>query len=217
VFVRPKRKPGETRALVAQLIGAGATYSEIASQLGISKPTVCFHARKLGIPAQDKFRCRYDWAEVERFYAAGHSISACQLRFGFARRTFMDAVRRGLLVTRSQAAPLDTYLVRGRRVNRNHLKRRLIAAGLKTNACEICHIDRWRGEPLSLALHHVNGDGLDNRLENLRLLCPNCHSQTDNFSGRNRGRALVGGDAQAEPGRLAALVPHRDGHHQRAR
>jgi 5-methylcytosine-specific restriction endonuclease McrA len=34
-------------------------------------------------------------------------------------------------------------------------------------------------------LHHVNGDGRDNRLENLQLLCPNCHSQTDNFAGRN--------------------------------
>jgi hypothetical protein len=39
---------------------------------------------------------------------------------------------------------------------------------------------------LSLALHHRNGDGEDNRLENLELLCPNCHSQTDTFAGRNR-------------------------------
>jgi len=39
-----------------------------------------------------------------------------------------------------------------------------------------------------MALHHVNGDGRDNRLENLVMLCPNCHSQTENFSGRGRGR-----------------------------
>jgi predicted HNH restriction endonuclease len=37
-----------------------------------------------------------------------------------------------------------------------------------------------------MALHHINGDGSDNRLENLALLCPNCHAQTPNFSGRNR-------------------------------
>ena len=40
-----------------------------------------------------------------------------------------------------------------------------------------------------MALHHVNGDGSDNRLENLQMLCPNCHSQTENFAGRKR-RAL---------------------------
>ena len=48
-----------------------------------------------------------------------------------------------------------------------------------------CGLTSWRGKPLALALHHINGDRLDNRLENLALLCPNCHSQTDNFSGRN--------------------------------
>jgi predicted HNH restriction endonuclease len=42
-----------------------------------------------------------------------------------------------------------------------------------------------------MALHHVNGDGRDNRLENLQLLCPNCHSQTENFSGRGRRRLTV--------------------------
>ena len=47
----------------------------------------------------------------------------------------------------------------------------------------------WLGKPLSMALHHVNGEGADNRLENLMMLCPNCHSQTENFSGRGRKRA----------------------------
>jgi 5-methylcytosine-specific restriction endonuclease McrA len=63
-----------------------------------------------------------------------------------------------------------------------------VAAGLKDERCERCGLTDWRGQPLSLALHHVNGDGADNRLENLQLLCPNCHSQTPNFAGRNRGR-----------------------------
>jgi hypothetical protein len=121
---------------------------------------------------------------VQRFYDAGNSISACQRQFGFARKTFMDAVGRGAVRTRPRAAPIETYLVNGRPTNRSHLKRRLLAAGFKTNRCEICGLTEWRGEPLSMALHHVNGDGRDNRLENLVLLCPNCHAQTPNFSGR---------------------------------
>ena len=58
--------------------------------------------------------------------------------------------------------------------------------------CEICGLTEWLGRPLSMALHHVNGDGRDNRLENLQFLCPDCHSQTDNFSGRKlRARLKV--------------------------
>jgi hypothetical protein len=89
-------------------------------------------------------------------------------------------------VTRPQSAPVAEYLVKGRHVNRTHLKSRLLAAGLKENRCERCGITDWLGEPLAIALHHVNGDGTDNRLENLAMLCPNCHAQTPNFSGRNR-------------------------------
>jgi biotin operon repressor len=174
---------------VQALCESGLSGAEIARRLGISKSTVSYHRRRLGQPIDARCNRCYDWAAVQRFYEEGHTITQCQGEFGFARKTFMDAVARGALVSRPQAAPVAEYLVTGRRVNRTHLKGRLLAAGLKENRCECCGIQDWLGKPLSMALHHVNGEGADNRLENLMMLCPNCHSQTENFSGRGRRRA----------------------------
>jgi hypothetical protein len=71
-------------------------------------------------------------------------------------------------------------------------------------AAQVCGLNSWMGEPLSLALHHVNGKKHDNRLENLQLLCPTCHSQTDNFAGRNRPLRVVVSLAEASPSPDAA-------------
>lgn len=89
---------------------------------------------------------------------------------------------------REWITPIDDLLVAGRKRSRGHLKARLVKEGLKQNQCEICGITKWLGKPLSMELHHVNGDGTDNRLENLQLLCGNCHSQTDNWGGRGLRR-----------------------------
>ena len=70
-----------------------------------------------------------------------------------------------------------------------HLKRRLIREGLVANVCACCGIRDWMGLPLVLHLDHINGVGDDHRLENIRLLCPNCHSQTDTYCGKNTARA----------------------------
>lgn len=61
------------------------------------------------------------------------------------------------------------------------VKNRLFSEGLKEKKCERCGITDWCGEPISLQLHHINGCHTDNRIENLQILCPNCHSQTENF------------------------------------
>jgi hypothetical protein len=156
--------------------------------LSVVKSTVCYHALRLGRAADERFARRYDWAAVQRYYDEGHSIRACARRFGFCTESWHRAVRAGLLVSRPAAAPIEKYLVVGRRTNRSHLKQRLLDAGLKRNPCETAGIEDWLGRPLAMALHHMNGDRLDNRLENLQLLCGNCHNQTPNFSGRNLKR-----------------------------
>ena len=179
---------GVTRAAVARLYADGASMTQIARSLGISKPTVCFHLCMLGVPPKENFARRYDWDEIRAYYEAGHSMTACRKRFGFSRHAWWDAIRRGVIHPRPRAIPMDAILVSGRRRNRNHVKLRLVQAGLKELRCELCGIAEWRGRRVSLELHHVNGDGLDNRLENLLLFCPNCHSQTDTWGGRNSGR-----------------------------
>jgi AraC-like DNA-binding protein len=175
-----------TRELVKELLERGLTVTEIARQLGVSKPTVCHHARRLGHPPHPKYSRRYDWDEVQRYYDEGHTIRECREHFGFANETWNQARRRGDVQARPQAVPVDLLFVDGRPRNRGVVKRRLIALGLRPNRCGECGIADWRGKPLSLELHHLNGDGADNRVSNLALLCPNCHSQTDNYAGRGR-------------------------------
>jgi hypothetical protein len=184
---RPRPRTA-TRAAVARLHAEGASQAEIARALGVTAPTVCFHLRNLGVEARVDPARRYDWEEVSAYYAAGHSAVECRLRFGFGVNAWADAVRRGAVAPRPRLEPLERVLAAGRRRSRQHVKARLLMAGLKEERCESCGLVDWHGQPLSLELHHINGDGEDNRLENLRLLCPNCHSQTDTWGARNKGR-----------------------------
>ncbi len=95
--------------------------------------------------------------------------------------------------------PLEAILVeKSPYYSTGHLRRRLITAGLKPAHCEDCGLHEWKGSPLPLHLDHINGDHTDNRLENLRILCPNCHAITETwcrrkgqpaYSNRQRGDA----------------------------
>lgn len=84
--------------------------------------------------------------------------------------------------------PLQEILVENSNYKSSTLKKRLIKEGLKEDICEICGCTNiWNNNPLTLQLDHINGNHHDNRIENLRIICPNCHSQTETF-GNKRGK-----------------------------
>lgn len=84
---------------------------------------------------------------------------------------------------------IQELLTFGSKITSNALKNKLLSSGLKEYKCERCNRTEWEGEPIPLQLHHINGDNTDNRLENLQILCPNCHSLTDNYcGGNNKGK-----------------------------
>jgi hypothetical protein len=95
-----------------------------------------------------------------------------------------DQVRDEALQRRS-LIPLETVLVEHSTYARAHLKKRLFKEGLKSRRCEMCGQDeRWRGRWMALILDHINGVWDDNRLENLRIICPNCAATLDTHCGK---------------------------------
>lgn len=120
------------------------------------------------------------------FYRSVESWQVDYSHFDRGRSKFSDS-------RVSSAKPVEDYLRlydgRTSPYPASHfLKRKLYKSGLKEPRCEICHIEEWQGHELTMHLDHINGHPWDNRLENLRILCPNCHSQTPTFCGKNRQR-----------------------------
>lgn len=85
-----------------------------------------------------------------------------------------------------KAKPLSEMLIDDCKISRRTIKARLIKEGLLKNECMVCKQGNdWKGKPLVMVLDHIDGRKNNYRVENLRLLCPNCNSQTETFSGRN--------------------------------
>lgn len=77
------------------------------------------------------------------------------------------------------------YMASEQYVSTHRLKLKLLKEGIKNHQCEICKITEWMGKPVPVELDHIDGNRYNNDLSNLRVLCPNCHAQTDTYSGKN--------------------------------
>lgn len=81
------------------------------------------------------------------------------------------------------------YLSNKRPIQSNKLRKRLLDEGYFNNECSICKNSKWMNKSIPLELDHINGNHLDNSIANLRIVCPNCHAQTNTYRGRNKRKA----------------------------
>ena len=91
----------------------------------------------------------------------------------------------------SRQRPLSDYLEGGVPINSNRLRQRLLRDQVLPYRCNCCGLERWQEQPIPLELEHIDGDHSNNALENLELLCPNCHALTATYRGRNIGRVAA--------------------------
>jgi hypothetical protein len=149
----------------------GPTYEESAAREAIAKSRSFTEAlRRLGLcPTGGAGRVLRKWAAI----------------WGISVDHFDPHAARNRGLKRVERRPLEEILVVDSSYCRTNLKQRLYEEGLKDPRCELCgQGEVWRGRTLSLILDHINGVSDDNRLGNLRILCPNCAATLDTHCGR---------------------------------
>lgn len=98
---------------------------------------------------------------------------------------------KGKSFAQANKLPLSSVMIKNSSYSRSCLKRRLLKENLLENKCSECGLkDIWNGKPINMQIDHINGVADDHRLENLRMVCANCHSQTDTYAGKNTEKAI---------------------------
>lgn len=82
--------------------------------------------------------------------------------------------------------PIEDYISNKKPIQSFRLKNRLIKENIFNESCSECSLTEWNSQPIPLELDHIDGNPNDNSLDNLRLLCPNCHALTPNYRGKNK-------------------------------
>lgn len=179
-------------AAVEAMRDAGQTVEFIRSSLSISTPMWRLALRDGLI--RDRGRVKspgrpkrvIDWPAVQSHYDDGHSVFETRTHFRLCSSTWSYAVKRGdiqVRYTRPLKLTLDNL---ARCPSRGDVRRFILRNQVFEYRCVKCGVSEWQGNPINLELDHINGVNTDHRLDNLRWLCPNCHSQTPTYAFRNR-------------------------------
>lgn len=89
----------------------------------------------------------------------------------------------------SRKRPIEDYLSNKQTIQSWALKKRLLKENIFEHKCENCRSTTWLGKEIPLELHHIDGNHFNNNLNNLSMLCPNCHALTDNYRAKNKSRS----------------------------
>lgn len=199
-------KPKPDKSLLAKVIAESISYRQVAEKMGLPQTTLCRYAKQYGIDVAHFTYGKinrshgYKWNDEQFIEAVRNSTSIAQVILALGLQTGSRhnigggnyrTVQKHIL-----RLNLDTSHFTGQSWNRENF---LPIDDLKTptscrkfmirkhgHQCQDCQNTRWKDQPIPLELHHINGNHSDNREENLRLLCPNCHSLTPNFRNHKR-------------------------------
>lgn len=128
---------------------------------------------------------KYNWDEIQAYFDAGHTEKECRAKYGYSGTALFRARKNGTVDIGTRNLSIERFLVRSTTTDSHWLKKRLVKEGIMENVCAICgQLPVWNNKPLMMQLDHIDGNHFNNALINLRILCPNCHTQTDTWGTR---------------------------------